>query len=448
VPLIHGADVIGVITLFAAESGRRYEETDLCAARAFAAAAAAAIERAQLVKDLQRARLEADTRRSEAEAANRAKDEFLAMLSHELRNPLAPVMTALELIRLNACVEHLREYDIIDRQVKHLLRLVDDLLDASRIARGKIEIDREVIDVSDVVSTSIEMVSPLLEERQQKVEVSVASSLCVRGDPRRLAQVFANLLNNAAKYSDKGSRVWICGERHDGEIVLTIRDHGIGIEASRLSQIFGLFVQTPQALDRAGGGLGIGLAIARALVELHGGSISANSDGPGTGSAFSVRLPAVDGACAPRPGDGRPPLELISVEAKRVLIVDDNTDALDLLAAALSLLGYEPLTATDGPTALALADEMHPSIALLDIGLPAMDGYELAGRLRAMDDSRALKLVAVTGYGAAVDRVRAFAAGFDEHLVKPASLEAIREVIERLVPGHHYSSGAEERCPP
>jgi PAS domain S-box-containing protein len=439
VPLTCGANAIGAITLFTAESGRRYEESDLSAASAFAVIAGAALARAKLVKDIQRARLEADARRAEAESASRTKDEFLAMLGHELRNPLAPVLTAMELIRMKTSGVIQRECSIIDRQLKHLLTLVDDLLDASRIARGRIQIDKRVIEVADVVATSIEMVNPLLEERQQKVDVSLAEGLCVLGDPERLAQVVGNLLNNAAKYSDRGGRVSIRGQRHDGEIVLTIRDCGIGIEANRLSQIFDLFAQAPQALDRSQGGLGIGLAIARALVELHGGSISAESDGPGTGSAFQVRLPAVDGASDPKPADPKPRPEPASVAARRVLIVDDNADALHLLASALLLLGYEPVTAEDGPEALALANQMRPSIALLDIGLPGMDGYDLARRLRGMDHSKSLRLVAVTGYGSAGDRARALAAGFDEHLVKPVSIDGVREVIERLVPGREHA---------
>jgi PAS domain S-box-containing protein len=434
VPLMHGADAVGVITLFDAESGRHFEETDLCAARAFATIAAVAIERAQLVKDLERARLDAEARRAEAEAANRTKDEFLAMLGHELRNPLAPVLTALELIRLRGCGRMAHECAVIDRQLKHLRRLVDDLLDASRIARGKIEVHREVIEVAEVVTASVEMVKPLLEEREQEVQVSVAPKLFVSGDRERLAQVAANLLSNAAKYSDRGSRISISAQRDVAEIVLNVQDPGIGIEPGRLSQIFELFAQAPQALDRAQGGLGIGLAIARAIVELHGGSISASSSGPGTGSTFRVRLRAVDGPSGPGAAEVEAPPEPASSVATRVLIVDDNADALDLLASALPLLGYEAVTAADGPAALALASETHPSIALLDIGLPVMDGYELARRLRAIDDSKALKLVAITGYGSPTDRVRAFEAGFDEHLVKPVSLEVLEDVIERLVP--------------
>jgi PAS domain S-box-containing protein len=433
VPLRRASDTMGAITMVdSSESGRHYEETDLCAARAFADLAGVALEKARLVKDLDVARRDADARRAEAEEACRTKDEFLAMLGHELRNPLAPVLTALQLIRLKAGGALSRECDVIDRQLKHLRRLVDDLLDVSRITRGKVEIHKEAIEIAGVVSAAVEMATPLLRQRQQEIEISLAPDLRVLGDPERLAQVLSNLLQNASKYSDTRGRVSIEGRHEGGAVVLTVRDHGIGIEASRLSQIFDLFVQAPQALDRARGGLGIGLAIARAVVELHGGTISADSHGPGTGSTFSIRLPAMDHASVVGGSAVQPLLPLAPVGARRVLIVDDNADARDVLASALPLLGYEAVTAGDGATALALAVQVHPSIALLDIGLPAMDGYELARRLRAVDDLKPLKLVALTGYGLESDRARALAAGFDEHLVKPVSLEGLQRVIERL----------------
>jgi PAS domain S-box-containing protein len=259
VPLCRGADgigVFGVITMVSAESGRRYGQMDLNAALAFAHVAAVAIENVRLVNDLEHARLDADVRRVEAEVASRAKDEFLAILGHELRNPLAPVLTALQLIRMRAGKALAHECTIIDRQLKHVLRLVNDLLDASRIARGKVEITKESLEVAEVVAAAIEMVSPLLEQRQQDIEVSVPPELWVSGDRCRLAQVVSNLLRNAVKYSDKCGHVSIEVHRDDHEAVLTVRDRGIGIEASRLSEIFELFVQAPQALDRADGGLG------------------------------------------------------------------------------------------------------------------------------------------------------------------------------------------------
>jgi PAS domain S-box-containing protein len=365
-------------------------------------------ENARLLEDLKR--------------ANGAKDEFLAMLGHELRNPLAPLVTGVELLKLKAGDRLARECNMVERQLHHMLRLVDDLLDASRIGRGKVEVARQPIDLADVVDDALEMLNPLFQERRQATDVSMAPDLWVLGDSDRLAQVVANLLRNAAKYSEKGSRIAVSGAREHHELVLTVRDQGIGIESARLAAIFEPFVQAPQALDRAQGGLGLGLAIARGLVELHGGTIAVQSDGPGTGTTFTVRLPALDAASAPA-SSGR----------LRVLIVDDNADAAEALVDALALLGYEAVTAPDGPRALSLVATTRPSIALLDIGLPGMDGYDLARRLRASDPN-SLKLVALTGYGLAADRERALAAGFDEHLVKPASLDVIRKVIERLAP--------------
>jgi CheY-like chemotaxis protein len=317
-----------------------------------------------------------------------------------------------------------------------MIRLVNDLLDASRIARGKVQIATRPIDVADVVDAAIEMVGSIFERRRQSIDVRLAADLRVVADPDRLAQVVANLLHNAAKFSADGDRVSLDGAREGDDVVLTVRDHGIGIEKDQLSTIFEAFVQAPQPLDRREGGLGLGLAIAHALVDLQGGTIAARSDGPGQGSTFIVRLPALAAAAPPEgPRDAEPRSERRADGGARcVLVVDDNADAKDSLARGLALLGYEPVTASDGPEALALAMTRRPSIALLDIGLPVMDGYELARRLRATADLGCLKIVALTGYGLAADRARALAAGFDEHVVKPASLEVIQEVIERLDP--------------
>ncbi len=338
----------------------------------------------------------------ELKRASCAKDDFLAMLGHELRNPLAPLVTAVELIKLKAGDRVTREATVIDRQLKHMLRLVNDLLDASRIARGRVEIARQRIEMAAVVDAAVEMVSPLLQQCDQGVDVSLEPDLRVLGDPDRLAQVVANLLSNAAKYGEKGGRVSLAATREGPDVVLTVRDHGMGIENGRLAAIFEPFVQAPQALDRAEGGLGLGLAIARVLVDLHGGTIGAQSDGPGTGSAFTVRLPALEGVVSPKARRDEP-LAGSAPGRWRVLIVDDNADALGLLTDALALLGYEPIMASNGPRALALASARHPFVALLDIGLPGMDGYELARRLRATAELDGLKLVALTGYGLAAD---------------------------------------------
>jgi CheY-like chemotaxis protein/two-component sensor histidine kinase len=371
--------------------------------------------------------------RLEAETANRAKDEFLAMLGHELRNPLAPMLTALQLMRLRADTGVERERIVIERQTRHLVRLVDDLLDVSRIARGKIDLRLERVDAADVVAKAIEMASPLLEEREHDLHVDIPRGLAVDGDPARLAQVMANLLTNAAKYTEKGGTVVIRGERRDGFVALTVRDSGIGIAPDMLPRVFDMFTQERQALARTQGGLGLGLSIVRNLVELHGGTVEAHSDGRNRGSEFTVRLPLASGTST---GPGAAPAfrapARFEGEGPIVLIVDDNHDAAVMLAEYVRSLGYRVRTAHDGPAALKAAAEISPQIALLDIGLPVMDGYELASRLREVHAAGALKLIAVTGYGQAADRDRSRHAGFDAHLVKPVDLDDLANLLETL----------------
>jgi signal transduction histidine kinase len=372
--------------------------------------------------------------REEAERANRTKDEFLAMLGHELRNPLSPILTALQLMRLRGGES--REQAVIERQVGHLVRLVDDLLDVSRITRGKIELKREPLELSAAVASGIEMARPLLEQRRQRLEVDVAADgLSVYGDLNRLGQVTANLLTNAAKYSDPSTIIRVTARRTNGTVVLAVRDEGVGIPADMLERLFDLFYQQPQAIDRAKGGLGLGLAIVKSLVELHGGTVVARSDGPGQGSEFTVRLPAVE------PDEVRTPAHPMLVtrgEAARstgrhlrVLVVDDNVDAADGLAELVRTMGHEVRTVHDALAALKVAPAFRPDLCFLDIGLPVMDGYELAGKLR---ETKALapnaRVVAVTGYGQDSDRERAKNAGFDEHLVKPVTLELLTQAME------------------
>jgi signal transduction histidine kinase len=371
--------------------------------------------------------------RREAEAANRTKDEFLAMLGHELRNPLAPMLTALQLMRLRGDEVLERERTVIERQTRHLVRLVDDLLDVSRIARGKIELRLERLDIADVVAKAIEMASPLLEEREHDLDVQVPRGIMIDGDPARLAQVIANLLTNAAKYTEKGGVVAIAARAADRFAEVTVRDSGIGIAADMLPRVFDMFTQERQALDRTQGGLGLGLTIVRNLTELHGGSVEAHSEGRNRGSHFTVRLPLSAGAL--RSADAAPaaPTAVRSAgDGPSVLIVDDNADAATMLAEYIQSLGYRVRTAYDGPAALKLAVEAPPDMALLDIGLPVMDGYELAVRLRQLPHSGALKLIAVTGYGQAADRERSRANGFDAHLVKPVDLDALADLLDTL----------------
>ena len=372
--------------------------------------------------------------RKKLEEANRAKDEFLAMLGHELRNPLAPITTALHLMRMRAGDVAARERAVIERQVKHLAQLVDDLLDVSRITRGKVELKRERLEIVEVVAKAIELSSPLLEQRRHHLTVDVAPrGLVVDGDATRLAQVLSNLMTNAAKYTESGGQITVEAERRGREVEIRVRDNGIGIAPDVLPRVFEFFVQDRQALDRAQGGLGLGLAIVRNLVTMHGGTVSARSEGIGRGSEFTVRLPAA-GRMAEVPvaralsAVTRP----ATTGAHRVLVVDDNEDAAALLAESLGSLGHQTEVAADGPSALRMAETFQPDIALLDIGLPVMDGYELAHRLRERPELGRLRLIAVTGYGQESDRSLSRKAGFDAHLVKPVQFERLAGLFEEL----------------
>jgi PAS domain S-box-containing protein len=371
--------------------------------------------------------------RAQAESANRAKDEFLAMLGHELRNPLAPILTALNLMRLrgNDTVE--RERTVIERQAQHLVHLVDDLLDVSRITRGKIELRRARVELAEVVARAIEMASPLIEQRRHALAVHVAArGLALDADPARLAQVVANLLTNAAKYTEPGGRIVIHAARGGDQIELTVRDTGIGIAPDMLPHVFDLFVQEHQTLARSQGGLGLGLAIVRSLVELHGGTVAVASHGHGHGSEFVIHLPAAD-----EPVVGAAPVLAVgtdrrpAIAARRILVVDDNEDAAALLAEYLEAMGNTIRVAHDGAQALRVLEDFVPELALLDIGLPVMDGYELAQHLRARFGHERLKLIAVTGYGQESDRQKAKAASFDAHLVKPIDFAR----LDRLLTG-------------
>jgi len=370
--------------------------------------------------------------RRDAETANRAKDEFLAMLGHELRNPLAPIMTALELMRLRADLGADRERAVIERQVRHLVGLVDDLLDVSRITRGKVELRAEPVEIADVVARSIELVSPLLEEHRHLLAVDVAPGLVVHGDPARLAQVVSNLLTNAAKYTPAGGRIAVTAVRDADRVVLKVIDNGIGIEPTVLRAIFEPFAQERQSTDRARGGLGLGLAIVDNLVKLHGGSVIARSEGRGRGSELTVWLPLIDSPAVVRL-PAREPAVAAPGDA-RILIIDDNIDAALMLADLLAAGGYHTLAAHDGPSALQAAGTFQPQIAVVDLGLPVMDGFELARHLLARSEAPAIKLIALTGYGQPQDRARTAAAGFEAHLVKPVDIDHLRNVIEALLP--------------
>ena len=375
--------------------------------------------------------------REAAESANRAKDEFLAMLGHELRNPLSPILTALQLMKLRGSDASERERTVIERQVTHLTRLVDDLLDVSRIARGKVELKEEIVEIAEIVAKAIEIASPLLEQRIHRVDVHVQRhDLTVKGDATRLSQVISNLLTNAAKYTPPGGRITIRTEPEDGQVVVRVRDTGMGIAPEVLPRVFDLFVQERQAIDRSQGGLGLGLTIVRNLVERHGGTVSASSEGPGKGSEFVVRLPrvTVGQGFEHAPADRAAPdfVGLRTGDAPKVLVVDDSADGAEMLATALNTQGYDTRVAYDAPLALKIAADFLPDVALLDIGLPVMDGYELAVRLRELPGLNGLKLIALTGYGQESDRRKSREAGFDHHLVKPVDLSMLESLLAEL----------------
>jgi signal transduction histidine kinase len=366
--------------------------------------------------------------RRAAELANRAKDEFLAMLGHELRNPLAPILTALQLMNLRGVTGAERERQIIERQVKHVVRLVDDLLDVSRITRGMVQLRKERLRLADVVTKAIEIASPSIEDRRHTLQVDFHGGLEVDGDAARLAQVFANLLNNAAKYTDPAGTIRVRTERVGDAVQVHVTDTGRGIAPEMLPRVFDLFMQERQDLGRVQGGLGIGLAIVRSLVEAHGGSVRAESMGRGKGATFTVTLPLAISAAPIRSVD--PPAAVFApAPGSRILLVDDNHDAATVLADSLRELGHDVLVAHDGPTALVAVAEYRPQIALLDLGLPVMDGFELADRLRGESGLSDLTLIAVTGYAQEVDRRRTAASGFDLHLAKPIDVHQLDTFI-------------------
>jgi PAS domain S-box-containing protein len=396
---------------------------------------------AKVTRDLTERRRAEDERAALAasEKANRDKDEFLAMLGHELRNPLAPIVTALQLMRLRGDVGSSKGQMVIERQVKHMVRLVDDLLDVSRIKQGKIELKRRIFELAEAVAGAIETASPLLEQRRHELFVDVPrEGMRIHGDATRISQVITNLITNAAKYTDVEGKIGISAWRDGHEVVLQVKDNGVGIPADLLPRIFDVFVQGPRSSDRSQGGLGIGLGLVRSLVQMHGGSVAALSDGPGQGSAFVVRLPGTRMAevetSAPAPAIVR------SATPRRVLVVDDNVDAAALLAELCSTMGHEVRVAHDGPQALAALHDFTPEIAVVDIGLPVIDGYELARRMRDQLGP-SCRLIALTGYGQEHDRRRSAEAGFEAHLVKPVDPMRVLRLVDEFDSDVGHSTG-------
>jgi signal transduction histidine kinase len=367
--------------------------------------------------------------------ADQRKNEFLAMLGHELRNPLAPIYQALQIFRLKGMSDPdlLWGQEVIRRQTEQITRMVDDLLDVSRITLGKLSLQVETVEISSIVSTALETIRPMIEAKKQTLEVDLCPErLFVCGDRLRLSQVMINLLTNAAKYTQHAGTIWLMVQRDSGDVVLQVRDNGTGISPELLTHVFEPFTQEDRAAERAQGGLGIGLALVRKLVQLHHGTVEAHSDGPGKGSEFTIRLPLADppaksDSCTAAESSGP-----LSGTCRNILIVDDNHDSAHSLSMLLRLSGHQVETAYDGPGALEQAANHPPDVILLDIGLPGMNGLEVARRIRESERLRHLVLVALTGYGQEEDRQRSQEAGFDAHFVKPVELEELQKLLANL----------------
>jgi PAS domain S-box-containing protein len=377
----------------------------------------------------------AERRRAESALleSNRHKDEFLAMLAHELRNPLAPIRSAIQVLRIIGSQEPPAEEAraLIERQVEQLARLVDDLLDVSRITRGLIRLKKEVVDVSTIVSGAVESSRPLIDARRHALRVELPDeALLVEADRVRLAQVLMNLLNNAAKYTPEGGSIALTVKRigdAPGQVSIKVRDSGMGIPAEMLPRVFDLFTQAERTLDRAEGGLGIGLTLVRRLMELHGGTVRVSSPGPGQGSEFVIQLPVTERSAVEPQGPARTSER--RSQSRRILVVDDNRDSADSLATLLRLFGNDVRTSYNGRQALAVAAIYRPDLVLLDLGLPGMDGFEVARQMRSLPDQGGTLIVAMTGYGTEEDRRQTSAAGFNAHLVKPVDIETLQELL-------------------
>ncbi|MFL5408294.1 MAG: ATP-binding protein, partial [Myxococcales bacterium] len=378
------------------------------------------------------AALRARRRQYQAEEAIRLRDQFLAMLGHELRNPLGAIVVAVEILNRIGGAQGEKQRGVIERQSRHLARLVDDLLDVARVTSGKVVLQRTALDVDELLRRCLQAAEP--SARAKSIHVSLQGSrepLTVEADPLRLEQVFNNLLVNAIKYSPARSNVHVASHEEAGEVVVRVSDEGVGISPELIDSIFDMFVQAESSLDRSQGGMGIGLTLVKSLVELHGGSVAVRSEGRGHGSEFVVRLPLARKPVAAPAAPGRP---AVAREPLRIVLVEDNDDIRESLADYLVSLGYQLWTAADGPSGLAAILERRPEVALVDIGLPVLDGYAVARHVREkLGDS--VRLVAVTGYGQAEDRERALSAGFDEHMRKPVTLPELEELLVEFASG-------------
>ena len=368
------------------------------------------------------------------EDADRRKDEFLATLAHELRNPLAPIRNSLNILRMTggtgAGAERLHE--MMERQVAQMVRLVDDLLELSRISRGKIELQRQNIDLSTIIDQAVETSQPFIEAAGHQLTVSLPDvRLPVNGDLVRLAQVFSNLLNNAAKYTNPGGKIALTAKREGAELVISVCDNGIGIPREMLNRVFEMFAQVNNALSRTQEGLGIGLSLVRTLVAMHDGQVEAKSLGLGHGSEFIVRLPASE-TTSKTSAEVSLRMDESKTMTRRVLVVDDNRDSADSLGMLLRFLGVDVQMAYDGPSAIDAMQIFRPTVLLLDLGMPGMNGYEVAERIRQAPEGDKIRLIALTGWGQVDDRQRTGEAGFDHHLVKPVDLAALQGVLASL----------------
>lgn len=419
IPLLgHGGREVGSLRVSQKMDGTFTDEDQAVLAQ-LSAIAAVSIENARLYESLR--------------AQDRQKDEFLATLAHELRNPLAPIRNSLHILRLAANRDSATEQvcDMMDRQVNHMVRLVDDLLEISRITRNRIELKLEDVDLAGVIRSAVETSRPLIDAASHQLEIDVPTApLFVRGDVVRLSQVLANLLNNAAKYTPDGGRIYVTAQRDGDQAVLTVRDTGVGIPNEMLGRVFDMFTQVNRTGTRAQGGLGIGLYLVRNLVHMHSGTVEAKSSGLGQGSEFVVRLPLAAQPSVPMASAAAksPP----PIPTKRVLVVDDNHDAANSLAMLLRFLGADVKVVYDGRSALKAVDEFAPAVVLLDLGMPEMDGYEVASELHQRPNFGTTKLVALTGWGQEEHRRKVFSAGFDHHLVKPAEINDLKALLASL----------------
>ncbi|HEY0300872.1 MAG TPA: ATP-binding protein, partial [Rhizomicrobium sp.] len=390
-----------------------------------------------IVQDItEKKRLEHELRRRAVEltAADRKKDDFIALLAHELRNPLAPVLSGLEMIGVASdATAAAKARAMMDRQLRHLVRLIDDLLDVSRINRNKLHLNRTPVLLTDVISHALEASNPAIEAAQHQLHVSLPTEpIALYADLTRLAQVFGNILTNSTKYTARGGQIWLDARVEDGDAVIAIRDSGTGIPADELPRVFDMFAQVDRSAERATGGLGIGLALVKALVESHGGTVSAASPGAGGGSTFTVRIPVSEHA--PETTDSSSPEALPQRSSRRVLLADDNEDAALAMASLLELLGNQVHVAHDGVAAVEIAERVRPDLVLMDVGMPGQDGLSATRQLRARAWGADITIIALTGWGQDADRERSRAAGCDGHLVKPVRLGELERLLASLAP--------------